>query len=152
MMRLMHKFRSDERGAAVIELALAAPLLATFVIGMIDISNAFSRKLTLEQAAQRGIEKIMQTTVNETVDETIVNEAAAAAGVDVENVTLEYWLECDGTRKDDYHADECAETEVERRYITLALTDVYDPLLPTHLGTEADGKYHVSAQAGIRIK
>ena len=31
-------------------------------IGIVDMSNAFSRKLTLEQGAQRAIEKIMQTT------------------------------------------------------------------------------------------
>jgi len=54
MIRLFRRLRSDERGAAVIELALTAPILATLVIGIVDISNAYSRQLSLEQAAPRG--------------------------------------------------------------------------------------------------
>ena len=61
-MSRLHRIRllRDERGAAVIELALVAPVLALMVIGIVDISNAYSRKLALEQGAQRAIEKIMQ--------------------------------------------------------------------------------------------
>ena len=46
----------------MIELALVAPVLALMVIGIVDMSNAFSRKLALEQGAQRASRKIMQTT------------------------------------------------------------------------------------------
>src|SRR3954453_15243564 len=67
--------RADVRGVAVIELALVAPILALTVIGIVDMSNAYSRKLALEQGAQRSIEKIMQTTQGETVDDTIKKEA-----------------------------------------------------------------------------
>ncbi len=58
MKRLSHLFR-DERGTSVIELALVAPILASLVIGMSDLSRAYSAKLQLEQAAQRSIEKAM---------------------------------------------------------------------------------------------
>jgi Flp pilus assembly protein TadG len=66
-------FRS-ERGAAVIEMALIAPVLALGVIGIVDVSNAYSRKLALEQGAQRAVEKIMNTTENSTVESTLANE------------------------------------------------------------------------------
>ena len=66
---------SNERGAAVIELALVAPVLALMTIGIVDMSNAFSRKLALEQAAQRSIEKVMQTTELNTVQDTLKTEA-----------------------------------------------------------------------------
>ena len=45
------------------------------VVGIVDMSNAFSRKLALEQGAQRAIEKIMQTTADDTVEDTFKNEA-----------------------------------------------------------------------------
>lgn len=48
----------NERGAAIIELALIAPVVAIAVAGISDLSSAFSRKLALEQGAQRAIEKI----------------------------------------------------------------------------------------------
>jgi Flp pilus assembly protein TadG len=59
---------ADARGAAVIEMALIAPVLALGVIGIVDVSNAYSRKLALEQGAQRAIEKIMNTTETSTVE------------------------------------------------------------------------------------
>ena len=59
---LFRSLRSDDRGAAVIEMALVAPVFALMVIGISDMSNAYSQKLALEQGAQRSIEKVMQTT------------------------------------------------------------------------------------------
>jgi Flp pilus assembly protein TadG len=99
--------RADERGAAVIELALVAPLLALLTIGIIDVSQAFNRRLTLEQAAQRAIEKVMQTTGDTTAEETIKAEAAAQGDVDEDDVVVTYRLECDGKVVADYDT-ECA--------------------------------------------
>ena len=62
MMRRLVKLAREDRGAAVIELALIAPVLALLIIGVTDISIAYGRKLELEQAVQRSIEKVMQTT------------------------------------------------------------------------------------------
>jgi Flp pilus assembly protein TadG len=65
---------ANERGAAVIEMAMVAPVLALGVIGIVDVSNAYSRKLALEQGAQRAVEKIMNTTDDTTVENTLTNE------------------------------------------------------------------------------
>ena len=65
---------ANDRGAAVIEMALVAPVLALGVIGIVDVSNAYSRKLALEQGAQRAVEKIANTTENATVESTLANE------------------------------------------------------------------------------
>src|SRR3954468_21286617 len=70
----MIRLFSNERGAAVIEMAMVAPVLALGVIGIVDISNAYSRKLALEQGTQRAIEKIMNTTENATVEATLADE------------------------------------------------------------------------------
>ena len=60
--KLFRDFARDARGTATIELAVFAPVLATLVIGVVDMSMAFGRKLSIEQAAQRSIEKVMRTT------------------------------------------------------------------------------------------
>ena len=152
MIARLRKICLDRRGSAVVELALIAPILATMVIGVVDMSNAFGRKLVLEQAAQRAIEKVMQTTVDTTVDETIVDEAAAAAGVDVAQVKLDFWLECNDARQADYNT-ECGATEKEARYIVLTVSDRYKPMFPVHFaGINADGTYHLSATSGIRTR
>jgi Flp pilus assembly protein TadG len=90
MRRNWLKLSRDDRGAAIIEMALLAPLLATVVIGMTDLSLAYSQKLLLEQAAQRSIEKAMQGMQGDDstdIFETLQEEAAATAGVNENAVT-----------------------------------------------------------------
>ena len=76
---LRSSLRGDNRGAALIELALAMPFLAALVIGMTDLSRAFSMKLQLEQAAQRAIEKVEQQRSVSTDYSTLSTEATSAA-------------------------------------------------------------------------
>jgi hypothetical protein len=44
----------DIRGAALLEFAIALPLLVVFVVGIFDFSGAFNQKQKIEQAAQEG--------------------------------------------------------------------------------------------------
>jgi len=153
MRAFLNRLRRDNRGVAIIELALYAPILATMTIGVVDISNAFGRKLALEQAAQRAIEKVMQTTGDNTVEDEITAEAAAQAGVPVGQVTVSYRLECDGTYNSDYDAS-CTGTQKEARYILVTVSDVYHPMFPMHFGDYAASAsgYHVVARAGMRTQ
>jgi Flp pilus assembly protein TadG len=172
----MQKLRADERGAAIIELAIVAPMLALMVVGVVDMSNAFSRKLALEQGAQRAIEKIMQTTGTTTVEDTIKTEAVCQVNgmnangtckttpITSANVTVTYRLECtdvagamtaqtntDATVFDTYTCP--PSTSIEAKYIQVGVTDRYTPMFPIHFaGYNADHTYHLSATAGMRTK
>lgn len=174
--RLISRLGRDERGAAIIELAIIAPVFALMTIGVVDMSNAMGRKLALEQGAQRAIERVMQTTGTTTVESTIKNEAVCQVnGVNADgtcktspitlaNVTVTYRLECtdssgaitsqtstDSTAFDDFYCD--TGTVTEAKYIEVALTDKYTPLFPVHFGTyNGDGTYHLTATAGMRTK
>ena len=153
MFRSIRNLLRDRRGSAAVELALLAPFLGVMVVGVVDMSNAYGRKLVLEQSVQRAIEKVMQTTVDTTVDQTIVDEAAAAAGVPKSQVTLDFWLECNGSRKANYDTDECSSTETEARYIVVSILDRYTPMFPLHFGgIDPDGTYHITATSGIRTR
>jgi Flp pilus assembly protein TadG len=44
----------DAQGAALLEFAIALPLLVVFVVGIYDFSGAFNQKQKIEQAAQEG--------------------------------------------------------------------------------------------------
>lgn len=44
----------DEHGAAILEFAIALPLLVVFIVGIFDFSGAFGQKQKIEQAAQEG--------------------------------------------------------------------------------------------------
>lgn len=157
MMRHLRLLARDHRGAAVIELALLAPILALLTIGTVDLSNAFGRKLALEQAAQRAMEKVMNTTGVDTVEGTIKQEAVAQAssGTDTiteDQVTVTFRLECNTVVQADPNGD-CAPGETTSRYILVKVEDTYAPFFAFRFaGIDADGTYHVSAQAGVRVK
>lgn len=155
MIRRLSSLGRDDRGAAIIELAIVAPVLALLTIGVVDMSNGFATKLKLEQAAQRAIEKVMQTTGNGTSEEIIIAEAASQAEVPVENVKVAYRLECDGTLQSDPDG-ECSGTQKASKWVTVTVTDKYKPLFALKTfkfsGLESDGTYHISAKAGMRTQ
>ena len=151
-----------QRGAAIIELAMVAPVLALMTIGVVDLSNGFGRKLRLEQAAQRSIEKVMQTTGVLTVEDTIAAEAVCqyngtnedgtckTAPLTTANVTVTHRLECDGTLTTN---PDCAANEKESRWIQVTVSDDYTPMFPVHFtGIDAGNKYHIQAVAGMRTE
>jgi Flp pilus assembly protein TadG len=177
MIRLRPSLRANDRGAAVIELALIAPVFALMVVGIVDMSNAYSRKLALEQGAQRAIERIMQSTANDTVEGTLTTEAVCQVNgtnangtcktspITAANVTVTFRLECKAnnsagtittqTSTDPVAFDDlfCNVGETESRYIQVRVTDKYTPMFSIHfLGLDADGTYHLSATAGMRTQ
>jgi Flp pilus assembly protein TadG len=174
-MRGLRNLAREDRGAAVIELALIAPILAILIIGITDVSIAYGRRLELEQAVQRSIEKVMQTTGIDTVENTIKNEAVCQYnGVDgggncktdritAADVTVTYRLECttgggavtvqETAVADTFDTFVCANvTDSEARYIMATAVDTYTPMFPIHFGTGPDGVYNMSATAGVRVQ
>lgn len=161
MIRRLKQVLRDKSGAAIIELALAAPVLATLVIGISDISIAYGKKLQLEQAAQRAIEKVGQTTGEDTPADTIKKEAVCqyngtnasgvclTAPITTDDVTVTYSLKCNGTVTP--YANDCTAGQTEIRYISTTVSDEYTPMFSMHFGTGSDGIYQLTGTAGVRV-
>ena len=153
MMRRLRSLVRDERGTSLIEMAMVAPVFATLLVGMVDISRAYSAKLQLEQAAQRSIEKVQQYQATSSTYATLYTEAADAAGVRVQDVTVDYWLECNGTRTADYTSS-CTTGQAYSRYITVSIDKDYQPMFGTRFfpGANADGTFTITGEAGLRTQ
>jgi len=150
----------DEGGASIIEMGLMMPVLATLLIGMVDISRGYSAKLQLEQAAQRSIEKAMNGDKETSLFDTLEDEAVAAAGVSASAVEIHYWLECDGvsqntspsTMETDYEKV-CPDGEAYARYVNVRIQKVFTPMFSTRFaGARSDGTYLLTGEAGIRVQ
>jgi Flp pilus assembly protein TadG len=166
---------ADERGTALIEMALVAPVLALCIIGIVDMSNAYTAKLALEQGAQRAIEKIMNTTENATVESTLATEAVCQVNgmnsdgtcktspISTSNVTVTWRVDCtsssgsvttqtttNSATYDTYAANTCNGTK--SGYVQVTVTDKYAPIFPVHFASynTSDSTYHLSATAGVR--
>jgi hypothetical protein len=153
MSRLLRTLIFDRRGVAVVELALTMPILMALVMGVADMSMAYSRKLALEQAVQRAIEMVQQTTEETSVEEVIRSEVSDQASVGADDVGVEYTLFCDGELIGDFNSECADEDALEVRYIKVTVTGEYDPFFPAILGdTNREGNYIIKAVAGIRTK
>jgi Flp pilus assembly pilin Flp len=139
----------DESGATIVEMAIAAPLLATFLIGMVDLSSAYSAKLQVEQAAQRTIEMVQRNGYDSTKESALKSEAEAAAGTG-STAVVEASLECDGVKASSYD-DPCTNKPVVRE-VAVIITKPYKPFMKLRWGGNADGTYTVRAKAGIRVQ
>jgi Flp pilus assembly protein TadG len=169
-----NRLLADSRGAAVIELALIAPILAMLIIGVTDISVAYGHRLELEQAVQRSMERVMQTTGVDTVENTIKNEAVCQYNgrdgngncktdrISAADVTVNYRLEClaggavastqQSSDAATFDTFTCSAGQTESRYISATAVDTYVPMFNIHFGTGPDGVYNLSATAGVRVQ
>ena len=160
MMKIRTLLRS-ERGNSFVEMALVAPVFTTLLVGMVDLSRAYSAKLQLEQASQRTIELVMQQqAAADDYTASLKAEGAAAAGVAESAVTPDNWLECsaDGvtwTRHPDGFEGACdSATPLYARYVSVDIAKSYKPLFSSKYfpGSDAQGNYTIHGKAGVRIQ
>jgi Flp pilus assembly pilin Flp len=153
MMHFMRSLARDERGASLIEMAMVAPVFASMLLGMVDISRAYSAKLFLEQAAYRAIEKVQQYRTESDTYTTLAVEAKDAAEVNLSDVTVDPWLECNGVRQTDY-LGVCPTGQVVTRYITVSIQKKFTPMFGTRYfpGANTDGTYTLTGRAGLRTQ
>ncbi len=79
------KRRHDERGAAVVEFALVAPLLLTMVLGIAEFGRAYHVQGDLSQAAREGV-RIMALQNNQAA--AIAATKAAAPTLNLTNISV----------------------------------------------------------------
>ena len=154
MSRLVRSLRSDQGGNSLIEMGLAAPLLAALLIGAIDISRAVAIRLELEQAAQRTIELVQSSGFQESHLSTLETEAAAAASVPVADADAEAWLECDGSNTKLAYSGSCSSGQAYARYVSNTIDRTFTPVFGTSIfpGANNDGTVTVTATAGVRVQ
>lgn len=154
MMTRLSTLARDAAGTVTIELALLAPILATMLIGLVDLSTTYSDKLRLEQVANRIIEKVQQGSFTTGMETTLETEAEAAAGTG-SDADLTYWLECDGVKMTGASAytNGCSDGQAYARYVQLDIQKTITPvILARFSGSNADGTITVHGIAGIRIQ
>ena len=124
------RLTSHERGTSIIEMGAIVPLLCFLIVGVVDLSMAYSHRLGLEAAAERTLDNGVskgQDVTNKNFNY-LKAEAASAAGVSQNNVTVDFWLECNGVRKTNY-TDVCAANEQISRYLSISITDSFQPVI-----------------------
>jgi len=151
LLKLFRRIGSNNRGTSILELAFVAPVLGMLLVGIADLGRGYSEQFALQQAANRTLELAHLGTRDVNYDY-LKPEAAAAAGVPETQVTLESWLECDGTRKT--FSENCGPNEQIARYVTLTINSTFRPAFSSivYPGARPDGTVPVSAKASLRVQ
>ena len=178
LLHALRAFRRDERGTGAIELALLAPLLALLTVGMVDLTEGVSRRTELHDAVHRTLEKVAARRFKLTVTEAGVDkafmkaDAAEAAGVGVDDVTVNAWLECDGVHQgDNSFSNECPDLDepdegcddevppegakcvaILARYIQVRIDTTYSPSFGKIVLGDENGEVPLFAEAAVRVQ
>jgi Flp pilus assembly protein TadG len=150
--------RRDERGTSIIEFAFVAPILALFVMGLVDLSRGVAARASLDQAAYRTLERVTiggSAAAAQTDYSYLATEAATAAGVPVTNVTVDNWLECNGTRQTDYDST-CPTGQMSSRYVQITIRSSFTPTfsygpLGRSFYQNVNGSVAITAVHAVRI-
>jgi hypothetical protein len=68
-------------------------------------------------------------------------------------VTVDFWLECNGTRTATYETN-CAANQTYARYVTVSIDKAFTPMFGTRFfpGANANGTFTLTGEAGLRTQ
>jgi len=149
-LRRLRDLPSDDRGISVIETAIVIPALAMLIAGMSDLAMGFAAKLRVQQAAARSVEMATAGGLNSAAFQALQAEAADAASVPAEQVTLDKWLECAGVRQVSFDGS-CFTGQQVGRFVSISISASYRPMFPM-LQLSASGDIPVAGYASVRVQ
>jgi Flp pilus assembly protein TadG len=151
-MRPIKSLRADERGNAFVEMALLVPVLATLLLGMIDLTRAYMASIDLAQAAHRAIEMEQIKNYKESDNSSIEDEAEAAAGAG-SVATATDWLQCGTSTTKLTYTDTCADGVATARFVQISVTKDFTPLFGFFFPNKnSNGSVTLDGKAGVRVQ
>jgi Flp pilus assembly protein TadG len=142
----------DARGVSTVELALLMPILMVVLAGSVDVARLISTKLRLQQAAERTAEMASAGSVGSAAFTSLQAEAASAASVPATQVTVTYWLECDGTKQTTFDGT-CGSGQQVGRFAAISIASSYKPSFSWLLqGANGDGSIALTGRASVRVQ
>jgi Flp pilus assembly protein TadG len=97
--RFRGRHAAEDSGQALVELALALPLLLLILVGIFEFARAYSIKQSIVNAAREGARTaVVQTTANQAAIDSVINTYLASNNITPDAVTIEVTAP-DGTAK-----------------------------------------------------
>lgn len=128
MTPLMVGLYREERGASIIELALTLPILGFLLLGSVDMGMGYTKRLSLQQAANRTLEMgVVRGEVNSSYSY-LQDVGASVSGQPSSNVTIDNWLACDNVRQSSFDGT-CGSSEQTARYLSVKIVGSYQPVI-----------------------
>lgn len=154
--RKLRTLWADSRGAALVEFAFAAPILATLLIGVVDLSMFISANLAVQRAARAGGEFAVMNGYNATGVAGAVTSANATRSSYMSAIAASpapaNWCACpDATTGLSVKAcgTSCPSGLVAGSYVTASASATFTPLFPW---PGMQGSSQLSSSSTVRIE
>ena len=152
----------DERGVSVIEMGFLAPILGFMMLGMVDLANGYTRKMAVENAVNRAMEKVAVLAVQDDYTFLKTEITTALPSVATSTVTVETYSKCDTTTMPTFKS-ECGfrgdgTPEEISRYVRVRVADRWKPMFNYGafghylFKTGSDGKVPLSVDTQLRVQ
>ena len=154
MINFAKQILRNSNGTSTVELALIFPVGMALMLGAVDASLAFAEQLRVEGAAARAIEQITDYSRVQTNYTASRAEAAAAANVNVSDVTVTNWLECNNVRQGSFTGTCPNNSDQIARFVKVAISGRFEPVINYGGFLEADGNgiVRVQGDASTRVQ
>ncbi len=134
----------DQRGQALVELALVIPLLMTLLLGIVEFGRIYTAQLTLNNAVRAGARAASvgndDVSINNQVTNICLANSLTSAELTINNTTPAF-----SSRK-------MGDTvSVSADYRVNLVVPIITQIIDTVDGT-ADGKFRVSAEVSMRVE
>lgn len=118
----------DKRGSAAIETAFVLPILATMVLGSLEVSKIVSRQSELQTAASEATAVVLARPPKEASDRAQIEAIVeSSTGLPADNVSMRLRYRCDTEATLRLTALGCGSTAVVSEFIIIQMTDTYTP-------------------------
>ena len=134
---LFARLLRDCSGTSIIETAVVLPTLMMLMAGATDLAMGVWTKMQTQQAAarrrpRRTIELATSGGLENLSESVLQSDAAAAANIAANKVTVTKWLECNGVKQVTFDMG-CNSGEIVGRYVSVRVTNSYRPILGAFL-------------------
>lgn len=118
----------NERGTAAIETAFVLPILATLVLGGLEVSAIVSRQAELQTAASEATAVVLARPPDEASERaTLEAIIESSTGLDADKVTMRLRYRCDTEATLRLTPTGCGTTAVVSEFIIINMRDTYTP-------------------------
>jgi len=129
VLAILSRLARNRSGTSLIETAFVIPAITLLISGVSDVAMSFASKFQLQQAANRSAALATVGGMSGPSFTTIQAEAAAAAGVTTDQVSVDTWLECAGVRQLAFNGV-CTSGQQIGRFVSVTITANYVPKMP----------------------
>jgi Flp pilus assembly protein TadG len=134
MKRLLHRFRKDDSGVAMVEYALLVPILSVLMIGIVDFGMFINEKMELDDLARSSVQYVLQGGDYNNIQSEVIAQSDIYNKVDPQELTVTVTppsqsCECSGGSVIACNSGTCPSGDYKRGFVTVTITATYKPIV-----------------------